>query len=230
MNEYSKISGINSIDESYAINLLRNVEQSTNDSTVDFSEVYNNAINSSKIRTSAGQSLKDIPIKISGKSNLDCMDANSFYISSSINKLTTSSEDEVKKQIYDSVNKYCNQYNIDPKLVLSIIEEESACQPGVTSSAGAMGLMQLMPSVCQEFGINNPYDIDENIKGGVQLLKYHMDNYNGDVGMALMAYAAGAGTVQSRGVTSISDLYKMPQETQNFIAKLKKIYYSNEEI
>lgn len=230
MSDYSMISKISNIDESYALKLLGQVSQKESNSNYNFNELYKSAISSSGIKTSTGQSLQDIPIVIEGQSSVECLNFNSFYNSGNVSAINTTSNDEVKNKIYESVNKYCNEYNIDSRLVLSLIMEESACKPNVTSSAGAMGLMQLMPSVCQQFGVKNPYNIDENIKGGVQLLKYHLDNYNGDMGMALMAYAAGSGTVQSRGVTSINDLYKMPEETQNFIAKLNKIYYSGEEI
>ena len=80
--------------------------------------------------------------------------------------------------------------------------------------------MQLMDFNSEAYGVNNPFDIDENINAGVQHIKSYLDLYDGNVEMALMAYNAGPGTVERRGVNSVSDLYKMPEETQNYVTKI----------
>ena len=129
-------------------------------------------------------------------------------------------------KIYDAVNKYSKQYGVDSKLVLSIIKTESNFDSTAVSSAGAQGLMQLMPENSKANGVSNPFNIDQNIKGGIEQLKGYLDSYGGDVQMALMAYNGGPGTMQRRGVTSDSDLYKMPEETQNYIPKVMN-YYKN---
>ena len=80
--------------------------------------------------------------------------------------------------------------------------------------------MQIMDINLEAYEVNNPFDINENIEAGVKHIKSYLDMYDGNVEMALMAYNAGPGTIQRRGVTSLSDLYKMPEETQNYVAKI----------
>lgn len=123
-------------------------------------------------------------------------------------------------EISGLVNKYASQYGVNPNLVMAVINAKSSFNTNATSSVGAKGLMQLMPSVCSDYGVTNPYDAEQNIKAGVRLLKDNLDRYNGDTSMALMAYNAGPGTVSTRGVKSSSDLYKMPSETQNYVTKI----------
>ena len=87
-----------------------------------------------------------------------------------------------------------------------------------------MGLMQLMPVNCEEDGVSDPFNVEDNIRGGVKQLRGHINRYNGDIEMALMAYNAGQGTVKRRGVTSVDDLYKMPKETQNYVPKVMGMF------
>lgn len=128
--------------------------------------------------------------------------------------------DAYMDEIYSTVEKYANKYGVDSNLILSVIKAESNFDSTVTSSAGAQGLMQLMPFNSEAYGVTNPYDIDENINAGVQLLKQYLDMYDGDTQMALAAYNAGPGTLQRRGVSSASDFYKLPSETQNYVPKI----------
>lgn len=127
-------------------------------------------------------------------------------------------------RIYAAVEKYSTQYGVDSNLVLSIIKQESNFNENAVSIAGAKGLMQLMDFNSEAYGITNPFDIEANIEGGVKHLRKYLDLYDGNVEMTLMAYNAGPGTVSRRGVTSINDLYKMPQETQNYVAKVMSNY------
>lgn len=130
------------------------------------------------------------------------------------------------QKIYNAVEKYSNKYGVDRKLVLAIIKQESNFDPNAESHAGAKGLMQLMDFNSEAYGIKNPFDIEANIEGGVKHLRSYLDMYGGDVKMALMAYNGGPGTMSRRGVTSASDIYKMPQETQNYVPKVMA-YYQN---
>src|ERR1700694_6325679 len=62
---------------------------------------------------------------------------------------------------------YAQEYGVSLALVRAIIQIESAWQPGVVSSKGAMGLMQLMPATAQHLGVAHPFYIHENVRGGV---------------------------------------------------------------
>ncbi|NFH69954.1 lytic transglycosylase domain-containing protein [Clostridium botulinum] len=144
--------------------------------------------------------------------------------SSTISTVNLDTDDESKKRIYKAVEEASRKYGVDSNLILGIIKQESDFNPNVISSAGAMGLMQLMPENCKEDGVSDPFNIEQNINGGVKQLKGYIDRYNGNVEMALMAYNAGPGTMQKRGVTSVEHLYKMPKETQNYIPKVIGYY------
>lgn len=131
---------------------------------------------------------------------------------------------ENSKEIKAAVEKYADKYGVDKNLILAIIKQESNFDPNVESSAGAKGLMQLMDFNSEAYGLTNPYDINQNIEGGVRHIKEYLDNYNGDLEMALMAYNGGPGTMQNRGVSSAKDLYKMPKETQNYVPSVLAYY------
>lgn len=84
---------------------------------------------------------------------------------------------------------------ISPALVLAIISVESAGRSQAVSSAGAEGLMQLMPDTASRFAVSNSFDPSQNIKGGVAYLAWLMDRYDNDAVLALAGYNAGEGNV-----------------------------------
>lgn len=92
------------------------------------------------------------------------------------------------------------------------------------SPVGAKGLMQLMPENCRDLGVSDPFNIEQNIDGGVRHIKEYLDRYKGNMEMALMAYNGGPTRMMNRGVRSINDLYKMPKETQNYVPKVMSYY------
>lgn len=100
-----------------------------------------------------------------------------------------------KHQILDSINKAAARYKLPAALIKAVVKAESNYQIRAVSAAGAQGLMQLMPATARELGVTDPFDIDQNIHGGAQYLRNMLDQFNGDVHMALSAYNAGPGTV-----------------------------------
>lgn len=90
-------------------------------------------------------------------------------------------------------------YGISEDLLKAIAYNESRFQPGVTSSAGAMGIMQLMPGTAQAMGVEDAYDPYQNIMGGAKLLNYLSNLYDGNTSLMIAAYAAGTGTVAKYG-------------------------------
>jgi len=97
---------------------------------------------------------------------------------------------------------YARQYGVSPALVRAIIQVESAWQPGVVSSKGAMGLMQLMPATAEHFGVTHPFYIHENVRGGVAYLAELQELFHGDLRLVIAAYAAGE-RPSSRGGSTI---------------------------
>jgi soluble lytic murein transglycosylase-like protein len=130
--------------------------------------------------------------------------------------MLASVSDDVKTKILDCVKRACEQYNVDPRLVIALMKTESSFNPNAKSSAGAIGLMQLMPETAKSCGATNPYDIEQNIFAGVKYLKEMLDRYNGNVDLALAAYNAGPGKVTDK----IPDI----AETKNHVAEVNKNY------
>ena len=133
-------------------------------------------------------------------------------------------DEATKERIANAVRVASDKYDVDPNLILAVIQKESYFNPNVTSKSGAQGLMQVMPANFKHLGITNGYNIEESINGGTKLLREYIDRYDGDIEMALMAYNGGPGTMARRGVKSINDLYKMPTETRNYVPKVMSIF------
>jgi hypothetical protein len=98
--------------------------------------------------------------------------------------------------VYEAlIHEASTQYRIDPALVRAVIRVESAFNPFSVSSAGALGLMQLMPELAAELGIDDPFDPRQNIFGGVRYLRTLLDAHDGNEALALASYNAGPGAV-----------------------------------
>jgi len=118
----------------------------------------------------------------------------------------------------DIIYSTSDKYNLEPSLIKAVITAESNWKPAAVSSKGAIGLMQLMPSTASDMLVNNPYDPEDNIKGGSKYLRYLLDIFNGDLRLALAAYNAGPETVRRfGGVPPIS-------ETQQYVKRVLSLY------
>lgn len=123
-------------------------------------------------------------------------------------------------RIMQAVDLACRKYNMDKNLVLSVIKQESDFNPNCKSWAGAMGLMQLMPENCTDYGVSNPYNIEQNVDAGVRHLKDMIRGQKGNIALGLAAYNAGPGTLHRRGVTSVDGIVNLPSETRNYVKKV----------
>ena len=91
------------------------------------------------------------------------------------------------------------RYNVDPLLIRSVMQIESAFNPLAVSRAGALGLMQLMPEVAADYGVEDPFDPRDNIMAGARYLRRLLDLHRGDLSLALASYNAGPGVVARYG-------------------------------
>lgn len=128
------------------------------------------------------------------------------------------------EKINSAIEQASKKYGVDAKLISSLIKQESDFNPNAKSSAGAMGIMQLMPCNVEDFGVKNPYDIFENIDAGTRELRGYLKRYNGNIELSLAAYNAGPGTLEKRGVTSVDDIWKLPSETRTHVKKVMGYY------
>ena len=122
-------------------------------------------------------------------------------------------------KIDNLIRLYGGQYGVDPFLIYCTMAQESSFSSGATSPKGAQGLMQLMPGTAARYGVTNPYDVAQSIKGGTRYLKDLLAMFNGRVDLALAGYNAGEGAVMKYGNT-------IPpySETRNYVKLILKRY------
>ena len=95
-----------------------------------------------------------------------------------------------------SIDRHSADQSLDPQLVRAMIQVESGYNHRARSHKGAMGLMQLMPGTASQLRVSNPYDPDENVRGGTQYLRHLVDRFSGRLDLAVAAYNAGPGAVE----------------------------------
>lgn len=120
------------------------------------------------------------------------------------------------------IAQHSGSQNLDPKLVRALIQTESGYNPRALSNKGAMGLMQLMPATASLLNVRNPYDPDDNLRGGTRYLRQMIDRFAGRVELALSAYNAGPGAVERhRGIPPYA-------ETRDYVRRVLALYRGGE--
>lgn len=117
------------------------------------------------------------------------------------------------------VDHWSGVYGIERALVCAVIEAESAWNTGAVSTAGAAGLMQLMPETAAGFGVRDRFDASENIRGGVAYLAHLNAMFRGDKRLMLAAYITGEARVLKLGLDTAYS-----REVHGYVARVAAIY------
>lgn len=127
-------------------------------------------------------------------------------------------EDVSKDEINQLIDVYAQKNGLDSDFVRAVVKQESGFNEKATSRCGAAGLMQLMPGTAKGLGVTNPYDAEDNIKGGTKMLSNLLKTYGGNKELTLAAYNAGGGAVKKYG--------GIPPygETQRYVKNVLSIY------
>lgn len=120
--------------------------------------------------------------------------------------------------LYQRVARVAVRYDLDPILVMALIDVESGSDPHALSTKGAVGLMQVLPSTAAEVGLPEAADPANNLEAGCRYFAALLDSFGGDVELALAAYNAGPGAVRRWG--------NVPpyRETRRFVARVRAAY------
>ena len=113
------------------------------------------------------------------------------------------------------VERVASEVSLSPDLLHAVIAVESNYDARAVSPKGAKGLMQLMPGTAYRFGVGDPFDPEQNVRGGATYLRSLLDMFNGDARLALAAYNAGEAAVIRAG-------HRIPDfaETQAYVPKV----------
>ncbi len=116
------------------------------------------------------------------------------------------------------VARYARRHDLPPALLRAVIKTESDFNPVAVSRAGAMGLMQLMPQTALTLNVRNPFDPEQNVRGGSAHLRALLDRFEGNLTLALGAYNAG--------ITAVERYNALPpyRETRRFVQKVLRNY------
>jgi soluble lytic murein transglycosylase-like protein len=123
-------------------------------------------------------------------------------------------EDEKINKYILYIEKYSKEYNVNPKIILSLIARESNFRENVVSSSGAIGLGQLMPETAKDMNVNDPYNPEENIKGTVKYISWLLKRNNGDLFKSLAGYNMGPGAVERTS--------KIPSSVEKYVNDILK--------
>ena len=114
-------------------------------------------------------------------------------------------------------------FGLNPELVLAVVQVESNFSPNAQSPKQAQGLMQLIPATARRFGVADPWDPHQNLRGGMAYLRWLLDHFGGDLRLALAGYNAGEGAVRDHGgVPPFA-------ETQNYVRRVAQVLGVTEE-
>jgi soluble lytic murein transglycosylase-like protein len=116
------------------------------------------------------------------------------------------------------VHRISTEHGVDPRLADALVRVESGYAPAAVSRRGALGLMQLMPDTARRLEVDDPFDPEDNVRGGVQEMARLLERYAGDLPLVLAAYNAGEGAVDRfGGVPPFA-------ETRSYVSRVMSLY------
>jgi soluble lytic murein transglycosylase-like protein len=118
------------------------------------------------------------------------------------------------------ITKAAQKEGVSLKLVRALVKRESGGKACAVSPKGAQGLMQLMPATQADLGVNDPFDAEANVNGGVKYLKQMLDRYEGNAALALAAYNAGPQRVTPGG--KVPDIPETQAYVMGILAELNE--------
>lgn len=118
----------------------------------------------------------------------------------------------------ESIETFSKEYDVPAALVAAVIKAESDFRPNVVSPVGARGLMQVMPSTAAWLNVHNISDPHENIRAGTKYIRILLDQFRGNLVLAIASYNAGPGAVKKFGAVP-----PYP-ETQKYVQKVLNNY------
>ncbi len=173
-------------------------------------------------RKITGENLRSLPLETEALLQLR---SNKIKFADSVKAQQQVQSVGVKPSLTERINRYhsiieeaAQNYGIDSTLIKAIIATESAGNPRAQSAKQAKGLMQLIDSTAAEMGVKNVWDPSENINGGTKYLKYLLEQFDGNIPLALASYNAGpARVIKHNGIPPI-------RETQSYVTKVLQIW------
>ena len=141
-----------------------------------------------------------------------------LWLAFSLYSVASTAPETGHQEVVYYADAYAAHYQIPKELVHALITQESGWNPRAISSKGAMGLMQLMPATAADYGVRDPFDVSENLSGGVRYLADLMQHFDGDFRLVLAAYYRGSRPILRRG------LYYSDADVYAYVASVRRLY------
>lgn len=148
-------------------------------------------------------------LALTKKTSLACVAGNGMDL-----RQTNARRAELMVKIHEMAPKF----DLDPALVLEVVRAESNFNPRARSHKGALGLMQLIPATARRFGVKDPFDPVQNLRGGMAYLRWLQERFDGDIRLTLAGYNAGEAAVERHGGVPPYD------ETRDYVGKILARY------
>lgn len=155
------------------------------------------------------------------KVNLPTQTAVNAFVSTALNtpSISVFQNNANKARFNHLIAKAAARHQVDVKLLHAVIQTESAYRPDAISSAGAVGLMQLMPATASRFGVVDSNNPEQNIDGGTRYLRHLLDMFPNNLDLAIAAYNAGENSILRHN----NSIPPYP-ETQNYVKQVLALY------